>query len=597
MGEKKEREKKEKEKEEKEKAEKEKAERKEKAKLDKERRERIEKMKKEAQEQKEKDEKVSESKQVKKKTVKDSKPRARKADTGESSRSSPATRTPISKVSTPKPMSTPASKLKKDENNKKVMETRKAAATKKKTDQDTEPKSVPKKIIGGKGRPKTKEADITLEDSKVDEKSVVEKVSEAIASGVIDNSRVVKEDEEDKESVVEKDQIEEMETSPQQDNDAKELMKEDDDVEVELQKIAAEEEDDEPVPDIGDKLANEEIIENNLKLQLMEEEKAPVETKTVVKMAFNHVKTPDEVDDLPEHEVAVDDGALLEEYKNQEDENKAVSSETDAGNEKFEQEDMPEKESIVEKDNDQIEEKISKDENEKEQEDKQDSLAAKNKDIIDEKKVEAEAETDCKEEITAEVIDNEAESEKGVEEPDNNKEATVKDVNDIISPMEEKSDMSIENVRDNEVVMVNVDQKLQQTPDSEKVAYPQEDNKVKIDEASFVAEQKPAVDQTEQITERSEVKNIELQSSYPVPKDDLVSATSGIYSMTDDIKSEIPVMSNIDEAIEESKKDDAYNEDNKMIDDHSEGKDLKQVGEDDHQEDKDQEDEMSNNNI
>ena len=54
-----------------------------------------------------------------------------------------------------------------------------------------------------------------LSERKVNEKSVAEKISEAIASGEIDDSRVMNvEEEEDKESVIEKDQIEEMETSP-----------------------------------------------------------------------------------------------------------------------------------------------------------------------------------------------------------------------------------------------------------------------------------------------------------------------------------------------------------------------------------------------
>merc|ERR1711874_894612 len=150
----------------------------------------------------------------------------------------------ITKSSTP-----PSSKLKKDENNKKVMETRKAAfaAKTQKSKTDNEEKSKPKKIIGSKFRniPGSKtsgKASSTLpdEERKVDEKSVAEKVSEAIASGAIDDSRAVKDDDEDKESIVEKDQIEEMETCPVDDLETgKDFVKdnEDDEDDIELQRI------------------------------------------------------------------------------------------------------------------------------------------------------------------------------------------------------------------------------------------------------------------------------------------------------------------------------------------------------------------------
>jgi len=71
----------------------------------------------------------------------------------------------------------------------------------------------------------------------MDEKSVVEKVSKAIASGEIDDSRVVKEDEEDRESIVEKDQIEEMETSPINQHEKDFVKVGDDDEDAELQRI------------------------------------------------------------------------------------------------------------------------------------------------------------------------------------------------------------------------------------------------------------------------------------------------------------------------------------------------------------------------
>merc|ERR1739838_594879 len=103
----------------------------------------------------------------------------------------------------------PSSKLKKDENNKKVMETRKAAVANKSNKPVGEEKSKPKKpnMASKKIQNKT---DFLEEETKVDEKIVAKKVSEAIACGAIDNSRVVKEDDDDKESIVEKDQIEGM---------------------------------------------------------------------------------------------------------------------------------------------------------------------------------------------------------------------------------------------------------------------------------------------------------------------------------------------------------------------------------------------------
>merc|ERR1712212_625013 len=90
---------------------------------------------------------------------------------------------------------------------------------------------------------KPKEKAASGEERKVDEATVVEKVSKAIASGEIDDSRVVKDDEEDRESIVEKDQIEEMETSPINHHD-KDFAKVGNDDEEE-------EDNQERVPDIG----------------------------------------------------------------------------------------------------------------------------------------------------------------------------------------------------------------------------------------------------------------------------------------------------------------------------------------------------------
>merc|ERR1711874_571697 len=231
----------------------------------------------------------------------------------------------ITKSSTP-----PSSKLKKDENNKKVMETRKAAfaAKTQKSKTDNEEKSKPKKIIGSKFRniPGSKtsgKASSTLpdEERKVDEKSVAEKVSEAIASGAIDDSRVVKDDDEDKESIVEKDQIEEMETCPVDDLETgKEFVKdnEDDEDDIELQRIKDEDDEVEenlaPVPDIAEKI-NDVTKDTKKELELKNVPGNLVLEKE--KISYSHVKTPDEVDDLPEHEVVVPDSHLMDEIKSE----------------------------------------------------------------------------------------------------------------------------------------------------------------------------------------------------------------------------------------------------------------------------------------
>merc|ERR1711892_1562592 len=244
-------------------------------------------------------------------------------DTSTSSRKIMPSKPLMTKSSTP-----PSSKLKKDENNKKVMETRKAAfaAKTQKSKADSEEKAKPKKIMGSKSRniagSKTSaKTSSTLpdEERKVDEKSVAEKVSEAIASGEIDDSRVVKDDEEDKESIVEKDQIEEMETCPVDDLEAGKD-NEDDEDDVELQRIKDEDDDDEveenhaPVPDIAEKMIDaakdikKEPEQKNVPGNLVLEKE---------KISYSHVKTPDEVDDLPEHEVVVPDSHVMEEINSE----------------------------------------------------------------------------------------------------------------------------------------------------------------------------------------------------------------------------------------------------------------------------------------
>merc|ERR1712192_306902 len=142
--------------------------------------------------------------------------------------------------------------------------------------------------------------------------TVGEKVSKAIASGEIDDSRVVTDEEEDRESIVEKDQIEEMETSPINHHD-KDFAKVGDDEDAELQRIKDEEEEEdnqERVPDIGPSEEKKEADEAPPRALDLEKAAAP-------KVVYSHVKTPDEVDDLPEHEVVNPDESMLEEIKSE----------------------------------------------------------------------------------------------------------------------------------------------------------------------------------------------------------------------------------------------------------------------------------------
>merc|ERR1712029_898124 len=202
----------------------------------------------------------------------------------------------------------PPSKLKKDENNKKVMENRKAAVAAKthRSKPNNDEKVKVKKVINKKP--------INNDEGKpVNQQSITEKVSKAIASGEIDNSRLVV-DEEDKESVVEKDQIEEMETSP-----ADDMQEDEEDIELQRIKDDEEEENQIPVPDIGEKMADvlEQEIEplqeplpiNNVNKEEKENER-PLPAPLILekeKVPNTHVKTPDEVDELPEHEVVAHD--------------------------------------------------------------------------------------------------------------------------------------------------------------------------------------------------------------------------------------------------------------------------------------------------
>merc|ERR1712025_701185 len=170
------------------------------------------------------------------------------------------------------------SKMKKDESNKKVMETRKAAVlakSKRKPEEDDKTKA--KKITPkSKGVKQTKKEQDSEEGIKVNEKNVAEKVTEAIASGQIDDSRRIKDEDED-------------------DNQ-------------------------QPVPDIGGKITDEFKDGNQ------EEKKLPLE-KNTVKIPYTHVKTPDEVDDLPEHEAVIPDDNIMKEIQSDESEEKILQDE------------------------------------------------------------------------------------------------------------------------------------------------------------------------------------------------------------------------------------------------------------------------------
>merc|ERR1712203_995577 len=238
--------------------------------------------------------------------VRKSEPKAESSDVGAKARKVMPSKPLVHKSSTP-----PPSKLKKDENNKKVMETRKAAAARTQRKQpDNEDKNRLSKVSRLSTR-KPKEKVVSGEERKVDEATVVEKVSKAIASGEIDDSRVVKDDEDDRESIVEKDQIEEMETSPINHHDKDFAKVGDDDEDAELQRIKDEEEEDnqDRVPDIGPSEEKKELDESPPR-ELDLEKAAP-------KVAYSHVKTPDEVEDLPEHEVVNPDESMLEEIKSE----------------------------------------------------------------------------------------------------------------------------------------------------------------------------------------------------------------------------------------------------------------------------------------
>merc|ERR1711915_888202 len=175
------------------------------------------------------------------------------------------------------------------------------AAKSQKNKIELEEKAKSKKIVGQKSKP--------VSGSK----------SSGKASSTLQDED--KKDDEDKESIVEKDQIEEMETCPVDDLEAgKDYAKdnEDDEDDLELQRIKDDDEEAEenhvPVPDIAEKMDNVEKETKKEQNQKNIPENLVLEKE---KVSYSHIKTPDEVDDLPEHEAVIPDSHVMEEIKSE----------------------------------------------------------------------------------------------------------------------------------------------------------------------------------------------------------------------------------------------------------------------------------------
>merc|ERR1711915_631044 len=74
--------------------------------------------------------------------------------------------------------------------------------------------------------------------------------------------------------------------------------------------------------DIGKKIIEDEkeVVENT-------EPKLPLEKESITKVTYTHVKTPDEVDDLPEHEVVATDENVIKELQTDDSEEKIMLDE------------------------------------------------------------------------------------------------------------------------------------------------------------------------------------------------------------------------------------------------------------------------------
>merc|ERR1712200_117476 len=133
---------------------------------------------------------------------------------------------------------------------------------------------------------------------------------------------------------------------------------------------------------IGEKLSNNDF---NLELKESVEKEKVKEEKAAIKLAYSHVKTPDEVDDLPEHEVAPHDDVTYDDNltSNREADNRDIEELDDNANDKEKEENI---EQLIA--DACIESKIAKDEKEKEQIDKEDLEVAEVKNKIQETKKE-----------------------------------------------------------------------------------------------------------------------------------------------------------------------------------------------------------------
>ena len=246
-------------------------------------------------------------------------PRSKLSDAGRSVRSKADTAEKVAKRSTASVTSAAsrsavsaapsASKTKKEATNKTKKE--EVSRTKQK---ESESKSIRPKVkpVGGK----------TSVAKTAAKTAAVGAAAAAVAAAVIDNAAG---QDEEVESIVEKHQIEAMETSPIDDFQQADIQQQynkevEDDIEPELERIKDEEDDiqDVRVPDIPAE-ANQNIPEAEA-VPVVAAARANVpkdlDLAEVVhnqaKPHVHHVKTPDEVDDLPEHEAVEPDENLIE---------------------------------------------------------------------------------------------------------------------------------------------------------------------------------------------------------------------------------------------------------------------------------------------
>ena len=195
-----------------------------------------------------------------------------------------------------------ASKIKKEATNK----TKKEEVTNRTKLREADTKPLRPKVKSAGARPAVKAAAKTAAVA-------------AVAAVVADN--MTGQDEE-VESIVEKHQIEAMETSPIDDLQPADIQHQytkevEDDIEPELERIKDEEEDaqDIRIPDIPSD-TNQNIQEVEVSAPVVAKVAVPKDLDLAevahTKPHVHHVKTPDEVDDLPEHEAVEPDDNLIE---------------------------------------------------------------------------------------------------------------------------------------------------------------------------------------------------------------------------------------------------------------------------------------------